>query len=366
MVRAIRSPGSTLKPFVYGLAFDDLLIHPETMIVDAPMRFGDYAPQNFDHRFHGEMTAREALQLSLNVPPVALLNRVGPSRFANLFKEAGLPLSFPDDDHVPGLPIVLGGVGTSLEDLVALYAGLAEGGVVRALRFTPGEPQSPAHKIMSPVAAWYLTRILSDTPPPPSWLAGGNRAKAPLVAYKTGTSYGFRDAWAIGYTKDYTVGVWVGRPDGSFSTGRMGRDAAAPVLFAVFDQLPDRSLPPAPPPPGAIVASTTELPPALRHFDAGPEPFGLPRAVANRSAPQILFPVNGSTLAMPHQGQSLDDLSLEASGGALPLTWLVNGRRIESAPFRRQTQWLPDGPGQVQITVIDSEGHTASSAVWLQ
>ncbi len=366
MVRAIRSPGSTLKPFVYGLAFDDLIIHPETMIVDAPMRFGDYAPQNFDHRFHGEMTAREALQLSLNVPAVALLSRIGPARFANLFREAGLPLALPDDDHAPGLPIVLGGVGTSLENLVTLYAGLADGGQVRALRLTPGQPVADAHKIMSPVAAWYLTRILSDTPPPPSWLAGGNRARAPLVAYKTGTSYGFRDAWAIGYTKDYTVGVWVGRPDGSFSAGRMGRDAAAPVLFAVFDQLPYRSRAPDPAPAGAIVASNTELPPALRHFDAGPEPFGLPRMAQDQQGPRILFPVNGTTVAMPRQGAALDDLALEASGGALPLTWLVNGKRIDSAPFRRQAQWLPDGPGQVQITVIDGAGHAASSAVWLQ
>jgi len=366
MVKAIRSPGSTLKPFVYGLAFDDLLIHPETMITDAPMRFGDYAPQNFDHRFHGEMTAREALQLSLNLPAVALLDRLGPARFAGLFRDVGLPLTFPDKQHAPGLPIVLGGVGTSLEDLVALYAGLADGGQVRALRFTAQARPAPTHKMMSPVAAWYLTRILSDTPPPPSWLAGGNRAKAPLVAYKTGTSYGFRDAWAIGYTADYTVGVWVGRPDGSFSTGRMGRDAAAPVLFAVFDQLPVRAMPPAPPPPGAIVASNAELPAALQRFDAGPEPFGLPRAAANRSGPQILFPVSGSTLAMPHQGEALQSLSLDAAGGALPLTWLVNGRRVDSAPFRRQAQWLPDGPGQVRITVIDGTGRAATSAVWLQ
>jgi penicillin-binding protein 1C len=365
MVKAIRSPGSTLKPFVYGLAFDDLVIHPETMIVDAPMRFGDYAPQNFDHRFHGEMTAREALQLSLNLPAVALLDRVGPARFASLFNSVGLPLSLPADAHA-GLPIVLGGVGTSLQDLVALYAGLADGGQVRPLRLTPDAPLAAPSKLLSPVAAWYLTRILSDTPPPPSWLAGGNRAHAPLVAYKTGTSYGFRDAWAIGYTADYTVGVWVGRPDGSFSTGRMGRDTAAPVLFAVFDQLPVRNLPAAAPPLGAIVASNNDLPPALRRFDAGPEPFGLPRSAASRSGPHILFPVDGSTLAMQRQGQAPDDLSLEAAGGALPLTWLVNGRRIDSAPFRRQAQWLPDGPGQVQITVIDGEGHTASSAVWLQ
>jgi len=366
MVRAIRSPGSTLKPFVYALAFDDLLIHPETMITDAPMRFGDYAPQNFDHRFHGEMTAREALQLSLNLPAVALLDRLGPSRFAGLFRDVGLPLTFPDKQHAPGLPIVLGGVGTSLEDLVALYAGIADGGEVRGLRFTAGTALTPARRIMSPVAAWYLSRILSDTPPPPSWLAGGNRAHAPLVAYKTGTSYGYRDAWAIGYTADFTVGVWVGRPDGSFSSGRMGRDAAAPVLFSVFDQLPVRALSLAPAPPGALAVSNAELPRALQRFDAGPEPFGLPRTAFNHAGPEIVFPVNGSTLEIPHQGAGLQSLSLDASGGALPLTWLVNGQRIESAPYRRQAQWLPDGPGQTRITVIDSTGRAATSAVWLQ
>ncbi len=237
---------------------------------------------------------------------------------------------------------------------------------MRPLRFAADDPPGQAHKLVSPVAAWYLTRILSDTPPPPSWLAGGNRAKAPLVAYKTGTSYGFRDAWSIGYTRDYTVGVWVGRPDGSFSTGRMGRDTAAPILFAVFDQLPNRNPPQEPPPPGALLASNSDLPQALQRFDAGPEPFGLPRAALNRSGPQIMFPVDGSTVAMPKQGQGLTDLSLEASGGALPFTWLVNGKRIDSEPFRRQAQWLPDGPGAVRITVIDGQGHIASSAVWLQ
>jgi penicillin-binding protein 1C len=366
MVKAIRSPGSTLKPFVYGLAFDDLLIHPETILTDAPMRFGDYAPQNFDHRFHGELTAREALQLSLNLPAVALLDRVGPARFAGLFRDVGLPLTFPDDLHAPGLPIVLGGVGTSLENLVALYAGIAEGGQVRPLRFTVEASLAAAHKMMSPVAAWYLTRILSDTPPPPSWLAGSNRARAPLVAYKTGTSYGFRDAWAIGYTADYTVGVWVGRADGSFSTGRMGRDAAAPILFTVFDQLPAQTSPLTPPPAGALLASNADLPAALRRFTAGPEPFGLPRAMANSTGPHIVFPVDGSTVAVARQGQAMAGLALNADGGALPLIWLVNGRRVDSAPFRRQAQWLPDGPGEVRITVIDRAGRAASSAVWLQ
>lgn len=365
MVRAIRSPGSTLKPFVYGLAFDDLLIHPETILDDRPMRFGDYAPQNFDHRFHGELTAREALQLSLNLPAVALLDRVGPPRFANLFRDVGLPLHLPDPGQAPGLPIVLGGVGTSLEDLVTLYAGIAEGGGVRALRFTAADKLADPRKLMSPVAAWYLTRILGDTPPPPSWLAGANRARAPLVAYKTGTSYGFRDAWAIGYTGDYTVGVWVGRPDGSFSSGRMGREAAAPILFAVFDQLPMRqqSLPPAP--EGALVATNAELPAVLRRFDARPVLLRL-TAAGGKGGPEIAFPVDGSTVALMHRGQVLKSLPLDADGGVLPLLWLVNGRRIDSAPFRREAEWQPDGPGEVRITVIDGAGRVASSEVWLQ
>jgi penicillin-binding protein 1C len=366
MVQAIRSPGSTLKPFVYGLAFDDLLIHPETIVTDAPMRFGDYAPQNFDHRFHGELTAREALQLSLNLPAVALLDRVGPARFARLFQDVGLPLQFPDTLTAPGLPIVLGGAGISLQDLVALYAGLADGGQVRPLRFAADEPPGPAHRMMSPVAAWYLTRILDETPPPPSWVAGVNRARAPLVAYKTGTSYGFRDAWAIGYSADYTVGVWVGRPDGSFSTGRMGRDSAAPILFTVFDQLPLGESAPPSAPPGALVATNAELPAALRRFDGRRAMLGLAAGGGDAGGPHILFPVDGSTVAVPNAAQGLASLPLDADGGALPLTWLVNGRRVESAPFRRQAQWLPDGPGEVRITVIDRGGRAASSAVWLQ
>jgi len=366
MVRAIRSPGSTLKPFVYGLAFDDLLIHPETIVTDRPMRFGDYAPQNFDHRFHGEMTAREALQLSLNLPAVALLDRVGPLRFADLFRDVGLPLHLPEPGQAPGLPIVLGGVGTSLEDLVTLYAGIAAGGEVRALRFAAADPLTPARKLMSPVAAWYLTRILGETPPPPSWLAGANRAQAPLVSYKTGTSYGFRDAWAIGYSADYTVGVWVGRPDGSFSPGRMGREAAAPILFTVFDQLPQRQQGPAPAPEGALVATNAELPAMLKRFDPRPAVASLPGPAAAKGGPEIAFPVDGSTLALGRQGQAWQSLPLDADGGALPLLWLVNGKRIDSAPFRREAEWQPDGPGEVRITVIDGAGRVASSEVWVQ
>src|SRR5581483_2782570 len=144
MVEAIRSPGSTLKPFIYGMAFEDLLIHPETVVKDVPMRFGDYAPSNFDHLFRGEVTAREALQLSLNLPAVALLDRIGPVRFAQRLSDASAPLVLPDKHARPGLPIALGGVGTNLERLVTLYSALAEQGIARSLLFradqAPGDP----------------------------------------------------------------------------------------------------------------------------------------------------------------------------------------------------------------------------------
>jgi penicillin-binding protein 1C len=361
MVRAIRSPGSTLKPFIYGMAFEDLIVHPETVVKDVPMRFGDYAPSNFDHLFRGDVTAREALQLSLNLPAVALLDRVGPGRFAARLGQAGAPLILPAKDSLPGLPIALGGVGTSLESLVTLYSALAEGGIARPLLFTADQSKGEGRMLMSPLAAWYVTRILDETPPPDRWLPASNRRNATDIAYKTGTSYGYRDAWAIGYNARYTVGVWVGRPDGAFSAERMGREAAAPILFQILDQLPHaQSAAATTPPAGAILAGTNDLPANLRRFDPQPglESNALPKITGG---PSIRMPVDGSTLDLAKAS-----LVLTAAGGALPLHWLVNGTPIESLPFRREAQWQPDGRGATRVTVVDGLGRSASAAVWLK
>jgi penicillin-binding protein 1C len=369
LVQAVRSPGSTLKPFIYGLAFDDLLIHPETIVVDRPMRFGDYAPENFDKRYRGQLTAREALQLSLNLPVVALLNRLGPMRLVGTLEAASTPLRLPEAVGAPGLPIALGGAGITLADLVTLYAGLADGGSVRPLRYTDAAPARAAVAIMQPSSAWYLTRILEDMPPPPGMLAPRNRAQGRTVAYKTGTSYGFRDAWAIGYDNAYTVGVWVGRPDGSFSPGRMGRDAAAPVLFEVFDMLPrPQGLPSvvfaAKPPAGVILASNADLPLPLRRFDPGPS--ALDALFATGGGPQIAFPADHATVNLSAGDGPIEPLLLRANGGHLPLLWLVNGAPVASAPFKRQALYQPDGAGATRITVIDSAGASASVEVWIQ
>jgi penicillin-binding protein 1C len=369
LVQAVRSPGSTLKPFIYGLAFDDLLIHPETIVVDRPMRFGDYAPENFDKHYRGQLTAREALQLSLNLPAVALLNRMGPMRLVGTLEAAGTPLRLPEAVGAPGLPIALGGAGITLADLVTLYAGLADGGSVQPLRYADAEPRAEAVAIMQPASAWYLTRILEDMPPPPGMLAPRNRAQGRTVAYKTGTSYGFRDAWAIGYDSAYTVGIWVGRPDGSFSPGRMGRDAAAPVLFEVFDMLPRPQGPPsivfaAKPPAGVLQASNAGLPLPLRRFDPGPS--ALDALFAAGGGPQIAFPADRATVDLGAGHGRLQPLLLRANGGQLPLLWLVNGVPVASAPFKRQALYQPDGAGATRITVIDSAGASASVEVWIQ
>jgi penicillin-binding protein 1C len=235
MVKAWRSPGSTLKPFLYGLALDDGLIHSESLLVDAPQSFGDYRPGNFDMAFNGPIGAAEALRLSLNVPAVDLLDRVGPSRFAARLANAGIDLKWPNG-AAPNLAMILGGTGARLEDLVGAYAALNREGVAGRVRYQPGDPRVE-RRLLSPGAAWIVRDILEANPRPGSIADTFDQRGRPRVAWKTGTSYGFRDAWALGSTRRYTVGVWVGRPDGTPLPGQYGAVTALPLLFEVIDSL---------------------------------------------------------------------------------------------------------------------------------
>nr|WP_242002978.1 penicillin-binding protein 1C [Vulcaniibacterium tengchongense] len=251
MVQAARSPGSTLKPFLYGLALDDGLIHSESLLVDAPQSFGDYRPGNFDAAFNGPVGAAEALRLSLNVPAVDLLDRVGPSRFAARLAHAGVRLQWPRGAE-PNLAMILGGTGARLEDLVGAYAALNRGGLAGRVRYTPDAPRLE-RRLLSPGAAWIVREILEAHPRPGSVAGAFDPGLRPRVAWKTGTSYGFRDAWALGGTRRYTVGVWVGRPDGTPLPGQYGAVTALPLLFETIDSLPRGRGDGAPSPPPAEV-----------------------------------------------------------------------------------------------------------------
>ena len=235
MVRAWRSPGSTLKPFLYGMALDDGLIHSESLLVDAPQDFGGYRPGNFGEAFNGPVGAASALRLSLNVPAVDLLERVGPARFAARLDHAGLPLRFPRGAR-PNLALVLGGTGARLEDLVGAYAAFQRQGLAAAVRYTPEAPLRE-RRLLSPGAAWIVREILQAAPRP-GQAAAPLASQRPAVAWKTGTSYGFRDAWAIGGTRRYTAGGWGGRPDGAPLPGQDGAITALPLLLETLDSLP--------------------------------------------------------------------------------------------------------------------------------
>ncbi|WP_342238686.1 penicillin-binding protein 1C [Inquilinus sp. OTU3971] len=369
LARAVRSPGSALKPFIFGMGFEDRIILPETVVLDLPMRFGDYAPTNFDPGYSGEVSVREALQRSLNIPAVQMLDHVGPARFAARLRQAGAPLRFDDPTVLPSLAVALGGGGTTLLDLVRLYAGIARGGTVPDLVWRADAPPSghDGPRILDPSAAWYVTDILASAPPPVAMADPGLMRDGRRIAFKTGTSYGFRDAWAIGFDAEHTIGIWVGRPDGSPSPDRFGRNTAAPLLFRAFALLP----PPArdvvgPAPSGTPVVRAEDLPPRLKRLPSGPVTVAPLAALAGIEPLSIAFPADGASVERPRDGDRFASLSLVAIGGRRPFLWMVDGQPIPSSPLKRDADWTPPGPGAAQITVIDATGATATARVWLR
>jgi len=236
MVQAIRSPGSTLKPFLYALAFDQGLIHSQSLLSDTPQSWEAYRPGNFSGGFSGPVSAQEALQRSLNIPAVALLEKVGPENFVSRLESAGLPLQIPG--HKANLSLILGGTGTSLEKLVQAFGMFANGGKVQPLKYLKNANTQPERFFVGEQAAWLTQEILHGVRRPNGLLNVASIENNDGFAWKTGTSYGFRDAWAVGVGKRYTIGVWVGRPDGTPNPGASGRNNAGPLLFAVADYLP--------------------------------------------------------------------------------------------------------------------------------
>ena len=346
--RALRSPGSSLKPFLYAMAFEEGLASPETRLADSPVAFAGYEPENFDRSFHGEVTAREALAHSLNVPAVTLMSHVGPAAFEARLRGAGAEIVRPREGVADaGLALALGGEGISLRDLAMLYAALADDGVAKPLAWTAVDAarnqQASGRRLVSGAAAQQVLDILRDAPPPPGLAPASLSARAPKIAFKTGTSYGFRDAVAAGVGGGFTVVVWTGRPDGGARPGMTGRTAALPLLFEVFDQLLGEG-------GGAMAPVTLQVAPvALTTIDDG------------RAGPRVLFPPDGASVLAAGFGPSSAGFALAASGQGL--RWYVNGAPLAPGPDKGAPIWRPAGPGFYEVAAVDDRGRTARSRV---
>jgi penicillin-binding protein 1C len=323
LTRAVRSPGSALKPFIYAMAFDDGLAGPETLLADLPRHFGGFAPENFDRGFAGTITAAEALRRSLNLPAVELLDQIGPLRFATTIRLAGAPLRLPPGAD-PALPLALGGVGITLRDVVGLYASLAGDGTAGPLRLRANDLPSHAPLLSARTAS--LVADVLTRPFPNDGPAG--------VAWKTGTSWGGRDAWAIGFDARHVVGVWIGRPDGTASPDATGAKLALPTLAHVFDLLPK-----APRAPAAHVSQVSRAP------------------VVSPDDLRLLFPPPGAVLSAD------GTVVIRAMGGRRPLSFLVDGVLIGAEPARREAAWHPAGPGFYRLTILDADGAAVHAAV---
>lgn len=358
MSRAVRSPGSALKPFIYGLALQEGIAAPETIIPDRPANFAGYRPKNFDLTYQGDVTVRAALQMSLNVPALRLLEAAGPARLINLFRRAGVKPIVPRDE-TPGLAIGLGGAGVTLKDLVQLYTVFPNLGKVAVLGNgidrDPG--MRPGDRILSAAAAWHVGDILSGVARP---AATGSRK----IAYKTGTSYGYRDAWSIGFDGRFVVGVWAGSADNRSVPGLTGISAAAPILFEAFTRsgLNSVMLPSAP--AGAIRLAAADLPVGLKRL--APNSGGLVPVSGFANPPEIVYPPEGARIELgASTGSGLSPLIMKLQGGKAPFRWLANGKPLTERSRRRTGAWIPDGRGFSRLTVIDAEGRASSVAVFI-
>ncbi len=233
---AVRQPGSTLKPILYALCFDEGLLTPKTMITDVPVNYEGYAPENYDKKFNGFVTSQYALEHSLNIPAVKQLRQLGQEKLIQALVQSDFK-QVQKDRRKLGLSMILGGCGTSLEELTGLFAAFANNGKFRPLSFLQEESNATSRTLVSPAAAYMINEILSKVNRPDFPLNWSATEHMPKIAWKTGTSYGRRDAWSIGYNKNYTVGVWVGNFSGVGVADLSGANIATPLLFRIFNTI---------------------------------------------------------------------------------------------------------------------------------
>lgn len=339
---ASRSPGSTLKPFIFGLGFDLGIVKPETYLLDERRRFGAYYPRNFDKTIHGVVKAEEALALSLNIPVVDLLNRIGVVRFLGLLKEAGVTPQLPRSFDSPSLAIALGGLGLSLEQLVTLYGSLARDGKVMALSYLDAEMSSLEHSLFSEHAAKQVTTILKSD------LEGNRR-----FSLKTGTSYGYRDAWVIGYDQQYVIGIWTGIPDGSPMSPLSARDVVVPLLQKIVTVLPEKQMP-------SLQAFSTPTV-TLRKLS----PNISQQKNVNKTAPTLIFPIDDTVVELERNASHYKAIPLTVTGGKRPYTWLIDGKPLFTGTWKQKEFWMPEKNGYYTITLIDANGQTDKANIEL-
>lgn len=355
LAAALRSPGSALKPFIYGLAFEDLIVHPDTIVTDEPISFDGYNPENFDGEYRGDITVRTALAHSVNTIAVALLDAVGTDRLMARLRRVDAPLALPEGGDGAGLAVALGGAGLSLFDLTRLYAALATDGAAFAPRILSDDPAGTIAQLVTAPVARTLSDILADVGPPPGFGQLRARDGGRRIAYKTGTSYGFRDAWAIGFDSTHTVGVWIGRPDGRPHLGSYGVTAAAPVMMRVM---------------ALLRTSVTDVANRKAAYGALTSPRRLPdrlkrfvsRGQIDTAGPvAIAFPRDSSVIGSGDGGTH--SIPLQAEGGTPPYRWFIDGKAMpvasDAAPAIK-----PGSPGQFTVRVIDASGGTDQSSFW--
>jgi penicillin-binding protein 1C len=345
LVRARRSPGSALKPLIYAMAFDDRALHPDTLVEDVPVRFRDWLPRNFDRDHQGAVSVRRALQQSLNVPAVLALEKVGPLRFLSTLRQAGVQPGLPPGDTGNSLGIALGSATVSPLEMAGLYMGLANEGRFALPQIRRDQPKPAPVKLLGSAATWYVGDVLADAPLPEGFASLPVALRDRRIAFKTGTSAGYRDAWAAGYSANWTVVVWVGHADGTPRPGQLGRLSALPILFKAFGRLPGEDNRARPAPIDTIkVASYRELPPRMRTLG--------PTTDAN-GGPRISYPPADARIEVAAR----EAVSLNALGGQGKLRWLVDGRPLDG------TRWVPDGAGLVRLAVVDEAGRSSAVTV---
>jgi len=293
---AKRSPGSTLKPFIYALAIDQGVLHPKTVLKDAPSAFGAYSPENFDGRFVGPLTAADALIRSRNVPAVSVASRLSKPDLYDFLEMSGVAGLRSREFY--GLALVLGGGELTMEELVSLYGALANEGVVRPVRYRVDQPPGPGVRVLSPEAAYVTLDMLKDAPRPDD-VPAATPGRLP-VYWKTGTSYGFRDAWTIGIFGPYVLAVWIGNFSGEGNPAFVGVQVAAPLFFQVVDAIEAQE--------PSLAEPVRSIPARLAEVDVCAASGDLPNADCPRTVPTWFIPgkspIRVSTL---HQALLIDD-----------------------------------------------------------